>query len=33
MLAVDPLRFGAYANKQYTQAKNEEAYANVFVIH
>ena len=33
MLPVDPLRFGAYANKQYAKAKNEEAYANVFVIH
>ena len=33
MLAVDPRRFGAYANKHYTWAKNEEAYANVFVIH
>ena len=33
MLAVDPRRFGAYANKHYTKAKNEEAYAHVFVIH
>ncbi|NNG03977.1 MAG: FAD-dependent oxidoreductase [Inquilinus sp.] len=33
MLAVDPRRFGAYANKAYTKAKNEEAYENVFVIH
>ena len=33
MLAVDPRRFGAYANKQYTKAKNEEAYAHVFIIH
>ena len=33
MLAVDPRRFGAYANKHYTRAKNEEAYAHVFVIH
>jgi len=30
---VDPRRFGAYANKAYTKAKNEEAYENVFVIH
>ena len=33
MLAADPRRFGAYANKHYTRVKNEEAYANVFVIH
>ena len=33
MLAVDPRRFGAYANKHYTKAKNEEAYAHVFIIH
>ncbi|WP_282607153.1 FAD-dependent oxidoreductase [Pelagibius sp. Alg239-R121] len=33
MLDVDPRRFGAYANKAYTVAKNEETYANVFTIH
>ena len=33
MLPVDPRRFGAYANKAYTKAKNEEAYENVFTIH
>ena len=30
---VDPRRFGAYANKAYTKAKNEEAYEHIFVIH
>ena len=33
MLGVDPRRFGDYATKSYLRAKNEEAYANVFVIH
>ena len=33
MLGVDSRRFGAYANKHYTRAKNEEAYAHVFIIH
>ncbi|WP_366655735.1 FAD-dependent oxidoreductase [Fodinicurvata sp. EGI_FJ10296] len=33
MLPVDPRRFGAYANKAYTKAKNEEAYAHVFITH
>ena len=33
MLPVDPRRFGAYANKAYTKAKNEETYENVFTIH
>ncbi len=33
MLDVDPRRFGAYANKAYTKAKNEEAYEHVFIIH
>ena len=33
MLPVDPRRFGAYANKPYTMAKNEECYEHVFVIH
>ena len=33
LLAVDPRRFGAYANKSYTKVKNEEAYVNVFTIH
>ena len=33
MLGVEPRRFGDYATKQYLIAKNEEAYANVFVIH
>jgi dimethylglycine dehydrogenase len=33
LLDVDPRRYGAYANKQYVKAKNEEAYEHVFVIH
>ncbi len=33
MLGVEPRRFGDYATKQYLIEKNEEAYANVFVIH
>ncbi len=33
MLGVEPRRFGDYASKEYLIAKNEEAYANVFVIH
>jgi dimethylglycine dehydrogenase len=33
MLAIDPRRFGAYANKHYLKAKNEEAYEHVFIIH
>ncbi len=33
MLGVEPRRFGDYANAAYLHAKNEEAYANVFVIH
>ena len=33
MLGVDPRRFGAYADKGYLVAKNEEAYAKVFTIH
>ncbi len=33
MLALDPRRFGAYATRPYTIAKNEEAYAHVFVTH
>ena len=33
MMGVDPRRFGDYATKEYLIAKNEEAYANVFVIH
>ena len=33
MLGVEPRRFGDYANKEYLIAKNEETYANVFVIH
>lgn len=33
MLGVDPRRFGDYATKDYLVEKNEEAYANVFVIH
>ena len=32
-LDLDPRRFGAYAGKQYTRRKNEEAYENVFTIH
>ncbi|MBM3584749.1 MAG: FAD-dependent oxidoreductase [Alphaproteobacteria bacterium] len=30
---VDPRRFGDYANKAYTKAKNEEAYEHIFVVH
>ena len=33
MLGVDPRRFGPYATGAYLQAKNEEAYANVFTVH
>lgn len=33
MMATDPRRFGAYAGKRYTVAKNEEAYREVFTIH
>ena len=33
MLGVDPRRFGDYATKSYLLEKNEETYANVFVIH
>ena len=33
MLGVEPRRFGDYATKDYLIEKNEEAYANVFVIH
>lgn len=33
MLGVEPRRFGDYASKNYLIEKNEEAYANVFVIH
>jgi dimethylglycine dehydrogenase len=33
MLGVEPRRFGDYATKDYLIAKNEEAYAHVFVIH
>jgi dimethylglycine dehydrogenase len=33
MLGVDPRRYGDYASRAYIRAKNEEAYANVFVIH
>ena len=33
MLAIDPRRFGAYANKNYLKAKNVEAYEHVFIIH
>ncbi len=33
MLGVEPRRFGDYATKEYLVEKNEEAYANVFVIH
>ena len=33
MLGVEPRRFGDYATKRYLIEKNEEAYANVFVIH
>jgi len=33
MLPVDPRRFGKYAGRRYTVAKNEECYRNVFTIH
>jgi len=33
MLGVDPRRYGPYAGKRYTVAKNEEAYRDVFTIH
>ncbi|MEM7170425.1 MAG: FAD-dependent oxidoreductase [Pseudomonadota bacterium] len=33
LLDVDPRRFGAYADKDYAKAKNEEAYEHVFIIH
>jgi dimethylglycine dehydrogenase len=33
MLGVEPRRFGDYATKDYLVAKNEEAYAHVFIIH
>jgi dimethylglycine dehydrogenase len=33
MMGVDPRRFGPYAARGYLRTKNEEAYANVFVIH
>ena len=33
MMAVDPRRFGAYADRDYVKAKNEECYAHVFIIH
>ena len=33
LMDVDPRRFGAYAGKNYTRLKNEEAYEHVFVIH
>jgi dimethylglycine dehydrogenase len=33
MLAVDPRRYGGYAGRRYTVAKNEETYRNVFTIH
>ncbi|MGI9333911.1 MAG: GcvT family protein [Gammaproteobacteria bacterium] len=33
MMGVEPRRFGAYANRNYLKAKNEEAYEHVFIIH
>ena len=33
MLGVDARRFGAYASRGYLRAKNEEAYAHVFIVH
>ena len=33
MMGVDPRRFGDYATRAYLVKKNEEAYANVFIIH
>ena len=32
-LAVDPRRFGAYANHDYARIKNVEAYEHVFIVH
>jgi len=33
MLGVEPRRYGDYCSKAYLREKNEEAYANVFVVH
>ena len=33
MLGVDARRFGPYASRSYLKAKNEEAYAHVFIVH
>ncbi len=33
LLAVDPRRYGDYAQGAYLVQKNEEAYANVFTVH
>ncbi len=33
MFAVDPRRYGAYANRRFVVQKNEETYRNVFTIH
>ena len=33
LASVDSRRFGPYANKAYTKAKNEEAYNHVFILH
>ncbi|SLN42487.1 GcvT family protein [Oceanibacterium hippocampi] len=32
-MAVDPRRFGGYANKEYARRKNEETYEHIFIIH
>jgi dimethylglycine dehydrogenase len=33
MFELDPRRFGAYADQEYTQVKNRETYGHVFDIH
>lgn len=31
--SLDPRRFGRWVNREYAATKNEEAYANVFILH
>jgi dimethylglycine dehydrogenase len=33
MWSLDPRRYGAWANKEYTARKNEECYDHVYVLH
>lgn len=33
MWALDPRRYGKWINREYTQAKNEECYEHVFILH